>query len=189
MNDSSGYSKKVFPMRSSDRIGLSRKSCGGNADSKPSYQNAFTLVELLVVIAIITVLAVLVFAALNPAGRLADTRDARRSSDVNEILTAVQECIVDNDGDATLCGVTDDGTTREIVDGAIVAGCDAECSVAAAECGDLSALVTQNYMASLPVDPSGAAASHTSYSIVSSGGVITIDACGAENTIPISVSR
>src|SRR5690242_10937254 len=58
----------------------------------------FTLIELLVVIAIIAALATVVFVALNPAQRLKDTRDARRTSDVNSILTAIHQSIVDNKG-------------------------------------------------------------------------------------------
>jgi prepilin-type N-terminal cleavage/methylation domain-containing protein len=150
---------------------------------------AFTLIEILLVIAILSVLLVVVFASLRPQTRLIETRDAARANAANQILTAIHECIVDNDGIATTCGLTDDGTEREIVSGTIVTGCDAVCSVAAAECEDMSTIVSQNYMASLPTDPSGAVVDHTSYSVSSSSGVVTITACGTEGGSPIIVAR
>src|ERR1700730_10103182 len=61
-------------------------------------KQGFTLIELLVVIAIIAALAVVVFVALNPAQRLRDARDARRTSDVDPLLTAIHSAIVDNKG-------------------------------------------------------------------------------------------
>jgi len=61
-------------------------------------KKGFTLVELLIVVAIIAILAVLVFVALDPVTRFSDARNSRRWSDVNSILTAVHEYIVDNDG-------------------------------------------------------------------------------------------
>src|SRR3972149_10727287 len=60
--------------------------------------NGFTLIELLLVIAIIAILATIVIVALNPVQRFADARNSRRWNDVNSILTAVHEYIVDNDG-------------------------------------------------------------------------------------------
>jgi len=153
-------------------------------------KKGFTLIEILLVVAILAILLVVVFAALNPAKRLSDTRDARRWNDVNSILTAVHTCVVD-DGTATAlanCGVTDDGVTREIVDGAITTGCDAVCSVAANACEDMSAL-KGTYLASLPQDPTAPAADHTSYTVTSSGGLVTVAACGAEGGTAISVSR
>src|SRR3990172_13372408 len=58
----------------------------------------FTLIELLIVMAILAILAVVVFVALNPAKRLQDTRDAKRVSDINSILTAVHASTIDNSG-------------------------------------------------------------------------------------------
>lgn len=160
--------------------------------SKVKNLRGFTLIEILLVIAILSVLLVVVFASLRPQTRLQDTRDANRWSDVNQILTAIHSCIVDNDGSLSTCGITDDGTEREIVTGAITSpeGCDAVCTDVGDtdDCEDLSALVTQNYLASLPEDPNAPAGIHTSYSITSSSGVITVEACDAEGGA-ISVSR
>lgn len=149
----------------------------------------FTLIEILLVIAILSILLVVVFAALNPATRLQDTRNSRRWNDVNQYLTAIHEYIVDNDGSLP-SGLTDDGTTYEIVDGAVASGCSAVCTgVVDTNCADLSSLVTNNYLGSLPEDPTAPAAGHTSYSVTVDSGVVTIAACGAEGGESISVSR
>ena len=63
-----------------------------------SKQTGFTLIELLLVITIISLLAVTVFVALNPAQRLKDTKDARRTTDVQTILSAIHQSIIDNKG-------------------------------------------------------------------------------------------
>ena len=62
----------------------------------PKNEKAFTLIELLLVVAIIATLAVVVFVALNPAQRLKDSKDARRTSDIDTILSAVHEYIIDS---------------------------------------------------------------------------------------------
>ena len=82
----------------------------------------FTLIEILLVVAILAILLVVVFASLNPAQRLEDTRDARRWNDVNQVLTSLHECIIDNDAVLASCGVdglATDGTVYEIVDAAV----------------------------------------------------------------------
>lgn len=61
-------------------------------------KNGFTLIEILLVIGIIAVLATVVIVALNPAQRFADARNARRLSDIQSILSATQQYIVDNKG-------------------------------------------------------------------------------------------
>src|SRR6266851_5709413 len=61
-------------------------------------QKGFTLIELLIVIVIITALAVTVFVALNPIKRTQDARNARRQADIESILTAIHESIVDTNG-------------------------------------------------------------------------------------------
>src|SRR3990167_3330229 len=63
-----------------------------------SSRKGFTLIELLIVIAIIAALAIAVFVALDPAKRLIDAKNARRTSDVDTVLTAIHAAIVDNKG-------------------------------------------------------------------------------------------
>ena len=158
----------------------------------PKLKKGFTLIEILLVVAILSILLVVVFAALNPASRLQDTRNARRWNDVNQILTAVHECIVDNDGSLATCGGLDaltDGTTYEIVDTGVVTGCDAACGAATDDCVSMQTALQGTYMADLPQDPGGAATGHTSYGLTMSSGLVSISACSAEGGETIQVSR
>lgn len=158
--------------------------------------SGFTLIELLVVITIISVLAVVVFVALDPARRIKEARDARRTTDVQSILTAVHQSIVDNKGvypqNMPVAGT-------EVHLGTAASGCAIStngCAVTAAACVNLMT-GTPNlvpYFASMPIDPIGGAtydATKTGYSVVRDvNGIVTIKACAKEGTGPnISVSR
>lgn len=157
----------------------------------------FTLIELLIALTIITILAVSVFAALNPAQRLKDSKDARRSADVGEILSAVHQSIIDNKGTFPT-NIPASGVEKQL--GSPAAGCAATtvgaCTVTAG-CADLMVDVAQDlipYLASMPIDPvgsgGGAAATATGYSIKRDiSGIITIKACYTDGTPTISASR
>jgi prepilin-type N-terminal cleavage/methylation domain-containing protein len=170
----------------------------------------FTLIELLIVIVIITALAVTVFVAFNPVKRIKDAHDSRRAADVETILTAIHESIVDNNGTlpAALQGLTA-GTMY------MIGTCASGCGTAAAnyspnnppasfQCAGVSAgtpvnstnLATQlsSYLKALPNDPiangTGQWASTTGYAItVATGNIITVTACYPEDTASISQSR
>lgn len=150
-------------------------------------QKGFTLIELLVVIAIIAILATVVFVALDPVTRFADARNSRRWSDVNSILTAVHQYIVDNNG-ALPAGL--DTTEKHM--GAATTGCNVAtggCAVSTAtDCVDLSTPLA-TYLKSIPEDPNGDD-QLTGYSIVSdANNIITVTACNSENGETIQVSR
>ena len=151
-------------------------------------QNGFTLIELLIVIVIILLLAVTVFVALNPSKRIKDAKDARRTADVETILTAVHEYIVDNKG-AYPSGLS--AGLAEVQLGTNTSGCGITaggCLASTAACLDLSSALS-NYLKSVPYDPGIGSASATGYTIgVSSAGIVTVKACDAENTT-ISISR
>lgn len=152
-------------------------------------RRGFTLIELLLVIAIISVLLVVVFAALNPAQRLLDSRNANRWVAVNNILTAIHECVVDNDGNLTTCGL---GTTVALSQiGTCGSGGATNCTGAAAACLNLDADTDLNpYIASFPLDPTSAGtAATTGYSVQVASGIVTIASCLAEGGQAISVSR
>lgn len=53
-------------------------------------KKGFTLIELLIVIAVLGILAVAVLSAINPVEQLKKARDARRKSDVAELLNAYE---------------------------------------------------------------------------------------------------
>lgn len=149
-----------------------------------SNKKGFTLIELLVVISIIAILATVVFVALDPVTRFADARNSRRWSDVNNILTAVSEYTVDNNGTLP-SGIT----TTEKQLGSCTTGGSSACSGAAAGCLDLSSTLAK-YLKTMPVDPSAGSTSTTKFSIVSdANNIVTIKACAAENAQVISISR
>jgi len=149
----------------------------------------FTLIELLIVIAIIAIIAGVVFVALDPLTRFQDARDSRRWGDVTGILSAIKINQVDRQG-AYLDSVSAlaNSTTAMIGTGVDVTGCTAEATSVAV---DLSDLVTDGYLASVPMDPSSGTAAKTLYYLTkNSNGTIVIGACVPENTSTgISVAR
>ncbi len=151
----------------------------------PKNEKAFTLIELLLVVAIIATLAVVVFVALNPAQRLKDSKDARRTSDIDTILSAVHEYIIDNKG-----ALPTSSPQAEVQLGTSASGCAIStggCSAVAAACYDMSTLLNK-YLKSMPIDPTGTAAG-TKYTItVDANNIVTVKACAAD-TGTIVVSR
>ena len=152
----------------------------------------FTLIELLVVIAIISALAVTVFVALNPAKRLSDSRDARRTADVDAILSAVHQYIVDNKGSLP-AGMSNSMAETQLGSGA--SGCaiaTGGCAVTGLGCVNLSTPLA-TYLKTIPVDPKGGTtytSAKTGYSVgVDANGIVTINACGTEGTTNIFSSR
>lgn len=167
-------------------------------------QDGFTLIELLIVIVIIAVLAAIVFVALDPATRFKDARDARRAADIVEIAQAIKVDQIDNGGsyDATITGLT--STEVYMIAGGMTTGCNtATCDAtvtSANHCVNLSFLVTDGYLGSIPISPAGATAwddgdtngeNGTGYTLSynSTTGTVTVQACESENTTEISVSR
>ena len=156
-------------------------------------KRGFTLIELLIVVAIMAVLSIVTLVALKPAQRMMDSRDARRAQDVNQILTGIQECIVDkNDSSSmdTCLGSHVVGDTYEIVTGAVTTGCNTVCTGAtsASSCLPLDTTLA-DYFVELPKDPNVKTSGHTGYSITTYvNGMVVLEACGAENGV-IKVSR
>lgn len=156
---------------------------------KISSLKGFTLIELLLVIAIIAILAVVVFFALNPAQRFKDAHDARRTSDVDTILSAVHSYIVDNKG-AYPTGLSAGMSEAQL--GTAASACTIStggCAVTTAACLDISTPLVK-YLKTLPLDPNGGTAAKTNYSVVvDANGIVTVKACGTEGTVNISASR
>jgi prepilin-type N-terminal cleavage/methylation domain-containing protein len=153
----------------------------------PKLKKGFTLIELLVVIGIIALLSVVVFVALDPVKRFADARNATRYTDVNNILTAVHEYIVDNKG-ALPSGLTTSMAATQL--GSCVSGGATLCTGAAAACVNIGTPLAK-YLKSMPIDKgTGATASTSGYSVtVDANNIVTIKSCMAENAEVVEVSR
>ncbi|OGC49755.1 hypothetical protein A3A69_02295 [candidate division WWE3 bacterium RIFCSPLOWO2_01_FULL_37_15] len=137
-------------------------------------QAGFTLIELLVVVGIIALLGTVVIVALNPVRRFADARNSRRWGDVNSLLTAVHEYIVDNDG-ALPTGLATSQASTEL--GTCVT------------CDNLSTPLAP-YLRSMPTDPDGGTAANTGYFVeVNANNIVTVSAANAENSETVEVSR
>ena len=157
----------------------------------------FTLIELLLALTIVTILAVSVFVALNPAQRLKDSKDARRAADVDTILTAVHQSIVDNKGTYPT-NMPAAAVEKQLGTGAAVvcvASVGTYCTTLTTACSDLmtggQSLAT--YLKTMPIDPVGgttADATKTGYSIQrDANGIVTVKACYTDATAVIQASR
>lgn len=108
-----------------------------NNIAKKVPQAGFTLIEILIVIGIIAILAAIVLVAVNPAEQFRKAGDAQRASNVNAILNAVGQYMVDNQGNPPSDIPSGVANAANISDG----GSDI--------CRDL----VPNYIAALPADP------------------------------------
>ena len=116
-----------------------------------SQQSGFTLIEILIVIGIIAILAAIVLVAVNPAQQFKKANDAQRSSNVNAIINAVGQYMVDNQG-AIPSQITT--TAQDISNGG----------------ANLCSVLIPNYLAALPGDPTtGSSQSITSCTTYNTG--------------------
>jgi type IV pilus assembly protein PilA len=164
-------------------------------------QRGFTLIELLIVIAIIAILAAAVFVALDPVTRFRKARDATRYSDAENILNAIKIAQVDAGGTypGDLSGNTVVNGTYYMLGSGTIGQCGAKACPGTtgnvttnAACVNLIDTELTNYLASMPIDPSGGTynAAVTGYFLMkASTGAITIGSCNPEVASTISVSR
>jgi len=102
-----------------------------------SQSHGFTLIELLVVIGILALLLGITLIAVNPARQFAQANNTKRSSDVNAILNAINQYMVDNRGAIPGGGVID--TTAR--------------TIAATTFNTFCTQLIPVYIAAMPVDP------------------------------------
>ena len=165
-------------------------------------KKGFTLIELLIVIGVLGILAAIILVAVDPAKRLRQSRDARRSSEVNGILNAILNYTADNKG--ALPSAIDSATDTSQILGSATTTCNVGCTEAdsgstTAACADLNSDLVDTYIAQIPIDPRGTdvASSTVSYDSTRTGyyvnksvsGRITIGSCNPEDTSSISVKR
>jgi prepilin-type N-terminal cleavage/methylation domain-containing protein len=143
------------------------------------HKGGFTLIEILIVIGIIAVLATIVLVAVNPARQFAQANNAHRASDINALLNAVGQYIVDSKGVIPSQITT---TSQDISNGG----------------ADICALLMPTYIPSLPQDPrsndgvgiTSCTTYNSNYAIKKdSDGRITVSAPDAELSATISVTR
>ncbi len=176
-----------------------------------SHRKGFTLIELLIVISILAVLAVVIFAALDPLRVLRDSRDVVRWNDSAQLMEAIKQNQV-RDGGFYITAIDDMIEQRwyMITDGNggvdMQTGCDANnnsCDVDIHDdgyCVDLDDLVTEGDIGDIPVNPRGPTTTWdegdtvgengTGYALYKdSNGILTIQSCESEGTEAISVIR
>ena len=156
----------------------------------------FTLIELLIAIAIIGIISVGAFVALDPLTRFQDARDVQRWNDVSAVIDAIKVDQIDNGGN--YIGVANSipaGSFAMI--GTAASGCNTftcpDQLINGSACVDFGALVTEGYLAAVPVAPTGSQAytsANTGYYISrSSTGTLTVGACESENSAYIRVQK
>ncbi len=140
-------------------------------------QKGFTLIEILVAIALIAILSAITIVAINPAKHFAESRDAQRSSDAAQILSAVTQ-YTGEQGHA----LSDFGTITNCSSGSDAIGSGGGNI-------DLDSLLVDEYIVAIPTDPGGGTESDTGYTICqTTSGRVEISAPSAE-TKTISVKR
>lgn len=151
--------------------------CTLNSPTNLKAKQGFTLIELLVVIGILAVLLAITLIAINPARQFAQANNTARRNDVNVILNAVNQFMIDNRG--TLPPGLAAGSTVDIAE-----------AVAANDTGETgtpfcNALIP-NYIASLPVDPQNG--TFTSCAAYSTGYRVSVSTASAGQSSRVTVS-
>ena len=115
------------------------------------HKKGFTLLEILLVIAAIGILAAIVLIAINPNRQLAQARNAQRRSDVNTILNATYQKIIDEGASgSTATQSTIPTTAREIVkngNASIIDGCNLSiksCASGLLKSGKMSCIISKS---------------------------------------------
>jgi prepilin-type N-terminal cleavage/methylation domain-containing protein len=155
-----------------------------------SYSRGFTLLEILLVVAAIAILAGIVILAINPSKQLGDTKNAQRHSDTNNLLNAVYQYALDNNGNLP-SGIDATVGTSQVL-GTAASGCDSTCAgiTTVASCLDLTSVLTPKYLVGIPKDPASGSDTNTDYYInKDAGGRVTVGACDPEQGAVITKTK
>ncbi|HAT73905.1 MAG TPA: hypothetical protein DCS08_02760 [Candidatus Moranbacteria bacterium] len=157
-----------------------------NKKVMPNGRQGFTLLEILLVVAAIAILAGIVIVAINPSKQLGETRNAQRRTDVNTILNAVYQYVVDNNGTVP-AGIPTATCALVATNEACKLTATGTCSTGV----NLSVLTTsEKYITAMPIDPTVSSTNGTGYYITkSANGRITVCAPSAEQGATITVTR
>jgi prepilin-type N-terminal cleavage/methylation domain-containing protein len=152
---------------------------------KKFQHEGFTLVELIVVITVISVLASVVFIAVDPARRFNMARISTRWSDVGSIAQAIRQYHLDNGATmpSTPTAIDSNASTVQLI-GESVGSCGGTCAgytVAATNCG-VNSLDTDlaPYLKKIPKDPKTGTDNNTGYYVNISNGAVVVGACTTE---------
>jgi len=134
-------------------------------------QKGFTLIELLIVIGIIAVLMAIAIVTINPGKQFAKAHNAKRWGDVSAIADAISLRIIENKG-----GWPTDATCPALptVTGALIKN---PCG-AGETCYNLCDCIVDEYLGSVPFDPTATNAGWTDCSNYNSGYTFTRTATG-----------
>jgi len=145
-------------------------------------KRGFTLIEILIVVGIIAMLAAIVIIAINPGRQFAQTRNTQRWANINSILNAVHQNMIDNKGTFT-CAAGDIPTTSGAMTNEVGGY-------------DICNCIVDIYIAEMPYDPvngsyTDCANYNTGYNIFqnTTNHRITVEAPQAELGATIKVTR
>lgn len=128
-------------------------------------KSAFSALETLTAFFIIGLLIAMISLVVDPQRRLAETRNSKRSSDIIQISSAINQYMLDNHESPP--GI--DGIPRIL--GTARSGCDIGCwegqsyGVGAADCLDLKSYLAPQYLSDIPMDPQGGSPEITYYAV------------------------
>jgi len=148
---------------------------------KTQRKKGFTLIELLIVIGIIAVLMAIAIVAINPGKQFAKANNAKRWGDVSAIVDAASIRIIERKADWN----TGDPTCPDLPVVGATLGCDVgepclikdACGVGET-CYDLCDCIVDEYLGSMPTDPTAAGTGWTDCDGYATGYTFSITAGG-----------